>query len=1120
MKRPLTFSILLVLMTFAANGVFAQAVSLANPQTPVLPPSSQFSVSAAPTVTLPTLNNRALLLEDAATYDLAAESGENPPAQIARPQDVNLNLNNSGSWEILPDGSRIWRLRIVTPGATDLWLVYDQWRLVKPCELYIYNDDRSMVFGPYTYVDNWDGTNVTPIIQGDAVTLELIVPEGVEDIGELSVMTVLHGYRHFHDREARERDVLDAFGDSLPCMININCFGYMQEEKRAVAMIIDPMGGACSGTMLNNTLQNGDPLFYTAFHCLTGNQNNWLFYFNYESPNCSPNQNGPTQFVVSNAMLLMSHQLTDNALLRLSRPRPVAPYIPAYMGWYRPDIAPGNSYGIHHPQADVKKAHEMGPSVNSDWNGVGPNTHWRATVTNGMAEPGSSGSAMINSGGYVVGNLHGGFNDCDPNTVTEKVYGKLSAGWEGDGTSSGRLRDWLDPNNSGANFVGYWQPQGPPNDSCGQPGFTHITTLPFSASGSTLFASNNFNTIACDYLNTAPELIYTLNLPCDHTVTVSTCGSNFDTELFVFQGTCNQWFTTAGCNDDFCGTQSQVTFNAQGGVTYAIVLEGYGSSWGNFVLNITGTAAGAQGNAQCPGYQITETPYFTYGATWCGNDDVNPTCQSNDGQDVHWYWTSPYNQPMRARTCYINFDTILEVKYGGACPGNFSAGCNDDYFCGSDALASTVVFDASAGVTYYIHMDGYNGAEGMSSLELDVWNDDCESPYVIPGLPFNDFGDTRPAQDDFATIVGPSSKEVFFQYTPTTCQTIQVHTCDDALTLFDTAIEVRTGGSCPGSTVVAYNDDACGNNGRKSFVLFNAEANRTYYIIVGGYNMDAGQFMLYVSSGAQQGPVLGDVCETAWQIPSLPFTDWGNTCCMADNYAPCVGADSREAVYNFFPTTCQDVTVTLCGSGYDTGLGVYGGTCPNIAPLIVCNDDSYCGVDYTYQSTASFRAEAFTNYQILVHGFGANCGPYTLNMVGVPCPPPVVTAPESLVIGVDPVTASANLYWSNVPDANTYWIYRSTDQNNIVAPENLIAGVNTNSFVCLGCLNEPESEMFFAVTAEHVPALAGDVSLEPDQTQAAAVTLTKAEAVQGIETVNPHLLMTNEIEEQAYKNGK
>lgn len=1102
-----------LLVLLCASYAFAQTQAFAPPDQQLLPPSSEYSVSAPQTVTLPAQDNRTFLLEDEANYALAQQQGVTPPALIARPQEVNYNLNNSGSWEMLPDGSRIWRLRIVSPNATDTWLVYDQWRIVKPCELFLYNDDRSMIYGPYTSVDNWDGTNVTPIIRGEAVTLEYHVPVDQSDVGELSVLRVLHGYRHFHDVEARDRDALDAFGDAEACHVNINCFGYMQEEKRAVALVADPMGGVCSGTMLNNTLQNGDPLFLTADHCLNGNQNNWLFYFNYESPACSPNTNGSLNHVVSNATLLSNWLDSDFALLRLSRPRPNSPFIPAFMGWDRWTGTPSSTYGIHHPIGDVKKGCEdYNPPTTSGWNGNFPNTHWAVQWDNGVTQGGSSGSPLIANTGRVIGQLHGGLSSCSTPNAADR-YGKLSVSWDGGGNQSTRLRDWLDPNNSGSQVSNYWQPFGPPNDSCGQPGFTNITTLPFSASGSTLFAANNFNTIACNYTNTAPEVIYTLNLPCDHTVTVSTCGSNFDTELFVFQGSCSQWFTQAGCNDDFCGTQSQVTFNAQGGVSYTIVLEGYASSWGNFVLNVTGTAAGAQGNAQCPGYEITEVPYFTYGATDCGGDDVNPTCQSNDAQDVHWYWVSPYNQVMRAKTCYINFDTILQVREGGACPGTWATGCSDDYFCGSSSLASTVVFDASVGQVYYVTMDGYDGATGFSSLELEVWNDACATPYVIPSLPFNDFGDTRPARDDIATYFNPAAKDVLFQYMSPICQNMGVSMCFE--TGYDSYVEVRTGGPCPGTTVVAFNDDYCGLASQATWA---AEANRTYYIVVSGFQDSAGPFSIqfYNIPGAIPAPA-GDVCETALQIPTLPFTDYGNTCCMADNYTPCVGPDSREVVYNYYSTTCQDVTVSLCGSSYDTGLGIYGGTCPNIAPLIVCSDDDDCGGAFSFQSTATFRAEPNTNYQILVHGFSSNCGDYVINASGVPCPPPVALAPDSLVIRVEPSTSSAQLFWSSALNANVYHIYRSTDQNDIVSPANLIADVATNSFDCSGCLNEPLFEVFFAVTAEYVPVAA---TAPNESGNNAALGLTKADAVMSVVRENPALLMNNEVEEQAYKNGK
>jgi len=572
------------LTPIAIAGLLFLADSLCLSQTAAPP------LPAPPTVTLPALNNRALLLEDESNDLLARQDGTIPPARIARPQDVHLTLTNSGTWSTLSDGSRIWRLRIVSPGATDTWLVYDEWRLAKPCELVLYNDDRSMTLGPYTSTDNWDGTNVTPIVKGEAVTLEYYVPSGQSDIGELSIASVLHGYRHFHDREARERDALDSFGDALACHINVACFDDMQEEKRAVAMIIDPNGGSCTGTLLNNTEQDGDPLLHTAFHCLNGNVTNWLFYFNYESPTCSPSQNGSLAAVIANATLLMSHEPTDHALLRLSSPRPNASFIPAFMGWSNATTAASSSFGIHYPRADVMKAHVTNsPALNSSFNGGAPNTHWRTFPSEGIVETGSSGSPLINQNGRVVGELHGGsLPTCDSGALVSAVYGKLSVAWEGGGTSDTRLRDWLDPQNTGVGFTDYWQPQSPPNDSCGQPDFTTITSLPFSVSGSTLFAADNYSLPGCN-TNTSPDVIYLLTLPCERSLTISTCGSEFDTELHVYSvNSCADWIALEVCSDDFCSAQSQVQFTAIANQTYAIVLEGYGNAAGNFVLSVSG----------------------------------------------------------------------------------------------------------------------------------------------------------------------------------------------------------------------------------------------------------------------------------------------------------------------------------------------------------------------------------------------------------------------------------------------------------------------------------------------------------------------------------------------------
>jgi hypothetical protein len=51
----------------------------------------------------------------------------------------------------------------------------------------------------------------------------------------------------------------------------------------------------------------------------------------------------------------------------------------------------------------------------------------------------------------VIGQLHGGYASCTSKTAD--WYGRLNVSWEGGGTPSTRLKDHLDPDNSGVEFV-------------------------------------------------------------------------------------------------------------------------------------------------------------------------------------------------------------------------------------------------------------------------------------------------------------------------------------------------------------------------------------------------------------------------------------------------------------------------------------------------------------------------------------------------------------------------------------------------------------------------------------------------------------------------------------------
>ncbi len=95
---------------------------------------------------------------------------------------------------------------------------------------------------------------------------------------------------------------------------------------------------------------------------------------------------------------------------------------------------------------------------------------------------------------------------------------------------------------------------------------------------------------------TSPNLWYCYTATCTGTVTVSLCGSVYDTMVAVYKGcNCTQGSSVLlTFNDDFCGLQSQVTFDAVAGDSYLIEVGGYAnrSGQGTMTVNCAGKQVG------------------------------------------------------------------------------------------------------------------------------------------------------------------------------------------------------------------------------------------------------------------------------------------------------------------------------------------------------------------------------------------------------------------------------------------------------------------------------------------------------------------------------------------------
>ncbi|MBU8934277.1 MAG: PKD domain-containing protein [candidate division Zixibacteria bacterium] len=439
--------ILAVLCLFAATS-FAQLSKGGTPQSFQQPSKSLIDARVMAPVDV-----EAMLVED----DI--EEQEGLPFRFGAPHDVNYSLQSSGEWEKLPDGSAIWRLRIVSEGAYSINLIYDNFYLPPGAELFVYSEDREMILGAFTGRNNKSsGLFATAPVKGDDITVEYYEPADVQGQGHFTITRIVHAYKDIFGFGGDKYD--KAYGSSGSCNNNVNCpeGADWQLESRAVAMVLLGNGTRwCSGSMINNVRQDETPYFLTANHCLSGEEN-WIIMFRYESPTCV-NEDGPTNYTVHGTTLRASNSYSDFALVELSEIPPTN-YNIFYVGWSNVDVAASNAVGIHHPSGDIKKiSFENDPLTSTTYLGTSGESHWRVeNWDDGTTEGGSSGSALFDPSHKLVGQLHGGYASCT--SPTADWYGKFSDSWDYGSSASTRLRDWLDPDNTGTTILNGYDPFG------------------------------------------------------------------------------------------------------------------------------------------------------------------------------------------------------------------------------------------------------------------------------------------------------------------------------------------------------------------------------------------------------------------------------------------------------------------------------------------------------------------------------------------------------------------------------------------------------------------------------------------------------------------------------------
>lgn len=440
-----------------------------------VPVAAQISVGGVPYSLRHALPRTDVPTVHAAPFDAAAVAAEDAVREqqnklrlYGRLMPLGADLYNSGLWTVLPNGDRLWRLRVVSDGALATELYFEDMFLPDGAQLYVYDETGDQLLGGFTSFNNREsGSFSTALVMGESSIVEYLEPSAVHGAGSLRITSVGHAYR-------------DVAADA--CEVDVNCSegaGWEAQRDAVVRIgVVNPAGaGWCSGSLVNNVTQDCKPYFLTANHCAlsdagafatAANFQNWKFYFRYQRPGCDAGTALAGKVLTGCTLRGNSNDAgggsgSDFLLLEAEDATIPDSYTPYWAGWDATGTGSTGGKGIHHPAGDEKKISTYtGATANSTYGGV-PGTHWMVTWAgtangHGVTEGGSSGSPLFNNDHRIIGTLTGGSSCCVTNGCNLPVsglnspdfYGKVSYHWNNNpNTANQKLKRWLDPNNTG-----------------------------------------------------------------------------------------------------------------------------------------------------------------------------------------------------------------------------------------------------------------------------------------------------------------------------------------------------------------------------------------------------------------------------------------------------------------------------------------------------------------------------------------------------------------------------------------------------------------------------------------------------------------------------------------------
>ena len=346
-------------------------------------------------------------------------------------------------------GGDVYLLNITSSNAKAIGLEMDSFYLYPGVEMFIYSLDRDMHIGAFTSENNKIYNQFsTSLVKGDEIVIEVYIPNNVFGESTINISKIVHDFTDLLNlHESNEENI-----NRNSCNTNVACSEADPYEDQVNAVMLMTMGGgSCSASLINNVEEDLTPYVITAEHCLGGSPNNFNFYFKYQASSCNGNS-GSYSYSMSGSYLRAEGSAPDFALLEMTN-NPPDSYDPFYNGWSNAATTPSDVYGIHHAGGGIKKISFTDDNIQGQYN------FWTFQFDDGRIYPGSSGSPLFDQNNRTIGPCSHMYTDycydynCYCDQQYDVGYGRMNRAWEYGSSASSRLKDWLDPNNTGTTYM-------------------------------------------------------------------------------------------------------------------------------------------------------------------------------------------------------------------------------------------------------------------------------------------------------------------------------------------------------------------------------------------------------------------------------------------------------------------------------------------------------------------------------------------------------------------------------------------------------------------------------------------------------------------------------------------